>query len=272
MNKIEADKSFPQLKNLTWRSDVFGLTFFMVFAIIWLLIVVENLSNFVVMVASATYYWNNDASTVNDQKDAEVGTAWWITYCNHFGTVAIGSFLCAVIFMLKITVMVIAHYLEEITGDNAVVKCITGCALCFIQCLELITDYITNSAFAYIAVTGDGFCEGAYNAFLLQVSHMGEFAWVLFLTKCVIFLGKVGCVALNIFILDAVLKPMMIGNKTTSMIGPSIIVGLISWVISSIFMGMYETAADTMITCYAIDYEMHNKEPLFGPVTFQENL
>ena len=59
MNKIEADKTFPQLKELTWKSDIFGLAFFMVFAIIWLLIVVENLSHFVIMVATSTYYWNN---------------------------------------------------------------------------------------------------------------------------------------------------------------------------------------------------------------------
>jgi hypothetical protein len=147
--------------------------------------------------------------------------------------------------------------LEKIGGENPVAKCITGCALCFIQCLELITDYITNAAFAYIAITGDNFFEGAYKAFLIQVAHMGEFTTVLFLTKVVIFLGKVGCVALNVFILDAVFKPLMIGNKATSMIGPSIIVGLISWIIASIFMGLYETTADTMVTCQAIDSEMH---------------
>jgi hypothetical protein len=108
MNKIEADKSFPQLKKLTWSAEVFWLTFFMVFAIMWLLICVENLSNFVVMVSSATYYFNNRRDEPNNQKDAEVATAWWMTYCNHFGTVAIGSFCCAVVTMLKYTVMFIA--------------------------------------------------------------------------------------------------------------------------------------------------------------------
>ena len=100
---------------------------------------------------------------------------------------------------------------------------------------------------------------------------------MLFLTKVVIFLGKVGTVALNIFLLDAVLKPLMIGNTTTSMVGPSIITGVISWVISSIFMHMYETAADTMVTCNAIDSEMHKTEsgeyaPRFGPASFADHI
>lgn len=206
MNTIKADKTFPQLKDLTWRADVFGLTFFMVFALIWLLICVENLSNMVVMVSSATYYWNNSPETVGAQVDAEVGLAWWITYCNHFGSVAIGSFLCAVVTMLKYTVMVICHYLEEIQGENKVVECLKGCALCFIGCLELITEYITNSAFSYIAVTGDGFCYGAYSALILRLKHLMEFATTMFIAKIVIFIGKVAIVAANIFLLNTILK------------------------------------------------------------------
>ena len=138
------------------------------------------------------------------------------------------------------------------------------------NCLELITEYLTNSAYAYIATTGDNFFEGAYNALMIQIAHMGEFTSVLFLTKVVIFLGKVGCVALNVFLLDAVFKPMMI-TGTTSMIGPSIVTGVISWVISSIFMGMYEVSADTMVTCNAIDTEKNNGEPQKGPKTFAED-
>ena len=33
--------------------------------------------------------------------------------------------------------------------------------------MEKITEYITDAAFCYIAVTGDDFCVGAFNGFLL---------------------------------------------------------------------------------------------------------
>ena len=91
------------------------------------MILIENLSNFVIMVASATYYWNNDRAKTDTQADADLGLAWWITYCNHFGTLAIGSFVCAVVTILKYTVMLVCYQLEKISGDNACANCVKGC-------------------------------------------------------------------------------------------------------------------------------------------------
>jgi hypothetical protein len=163
--------------------------------------------------------------------------------------------------------MALCHYLEEIQGENKVVECLKGCALCFINCLEMITEYITGSAFSYIAVTGDGFCYGAYSALMLRLKHLAEFATTMFIAKIVIFIGKIAIVAANIFFFDTVLKAWF-AVKVTSMIGPSVIVGVITWMMASIFLGMFETASDTMVTCHAIDCDLNNNEPKYGPQTF----
>ena len=63
MNKIKASKKIPQMKDLTWTDRNFWLAVLMVFAIFWLLTVVEQLSNMVVMITASTYYFNNDQQT-----------------------------------------------------------------------------------------------------------------------------------------------------------------------------------------------------------------
>jgi hypothetical protein len=60
MNEIKASTHIHQMKNLTWTNKNAWLAFAMVFALFWLLTVIENLSNMVVMITASTYYFNNN--------------------------------------------------------------------------------------------------------------------------------------------------------------------------------------------------------------------
>lgn len=270
MNDIKASTKIPQLKSLTWTWSNFWLAFLMVFYLFWLLTCVENLSNMVVMITASTYYFNNDAETAKDeasQKPAEVCTGWTVTYCSHIGTVAVGSLLIAIMRLIKWTFVAIAHKIETMGGDNGFVRCMVGCAMCLIQCLETIVEYLTEAAFCYIAVTGDNFFYGAYNAFLLNLRHLAEFWWTHALAKFFMFISKVAVICGNCALYYFVLVPLMIGEKHTSW-GPLIIVGVASYLMVSIFVGMYDVAADAILTSYAIDCEVNGGENLYGPETF----
>jgi hypothetical protein len=261
------------MKTLTWKKEVKWLTIAMIFGIFWLLTFIENISNFIVMVAASTYYYNNSPATVNDQRPAEVCTAISITYCSHLGSVAIGSLLIAIIRFIKWTFVLLAQQMEKSTGENAVTKCMVKVALCIISCLEKITEYITDAAFCYIAVTGDNFCYGAYCAFILQIKHLGEFAWSGFLAKMFIVLGKVAVIAGNVVLYCLVLSPLIVDKRQiTSMITPALIVGFVTWIMASIFLDMLSMSAEAMMTCYAIDYDFNNEAPQFGSATFHDGL
>lgn len=43
--------------------------------------------------------------------------------------------------------------------------------------LQSILDYIDELSLAYMAVTGDPFMTSAWNGFLCNLKHMGEFFW-----------------------------------------------------------------------------------------------
>ena len=104
------------------------------------------------------------------------------------------------------------------------------CATCILECLEKVCDYVNTAAFCYIAVAGGSFCIGAWEAFLLNVKHLLEFAFSKFLATVFIFLGKVALTVLNclslVMIMKYITKDM---EEISSLWGPVAIVAVCTY-------------------------------------------
>jgi hypothetical protein len=82
--------------------------------------------------------------------------------------------------------------------------------------VNVVTDFLNagedalsnQAAFAYIAVSGEGFCAGAWNGFLLNVKHMLSFTFANYIAKLFILLGKVAVCVVNGFTLVFIMKNM----------------------------------------------------------------
>ena len=103
LNEIEASTTIPQMKTLTWQEDVWWMSCFMFFGLLWLIALFDYLNRFIVITSASTYYFNNRRDDPNNQKPASVCKAWNIAYCSHLGSVAIGAFIIAVIRFIKYT-------------------------------------------------------------------------------------------------------------------------------------------------------------------------
>lgn len=147
------------------------------------------------------------------------------------------------------------------------------CAECILHCLEKICDYINASAYAYMAVTGDSFCTSAWNGFLLNVKHMLKFAFANMIAKVFTFLGKVAITFGNMFLCLMIMKyGTGTYNDVTSVFGPLAAVGLVSFMTASIFLGMFDDAVQALMTCLAIDLDLHDGECKYGPPTFHDRI
>jgi hypothetical protein len=131
---------------------------------------------------------------------------------------------------------------------------------CILKCIEKIVDYINSAAFCYMAVTGDSFCSSAWNGFLLNVKHCLKFTFANLIAKVFILLGKIAITVGNCFSLCFVMKHV---TKTTvsSIWGPVIIVGAVSFFTASLFLGIFETAVMALMTCLAVDSDLHDEVP-----------
>lgn len=141
-----------------------------------------------------------------------------------------------------------------------------------LKCLEKICDYINKSAYAYMAVSGDNFCSSAWNGFLLNVKHTLKFGWANFLANMFIWIGKIAIVVLNVFSCYMIMKYITKDlGEISSPISPLAVVGVVTYISASIFLGLFDEAVLSMMTCLAIDIDL-NGEPKYGPPTFHDAL
>lgn len=239
----------------------------MIFGILWICAFLKAKSSFIVMVSATSYYFDS-----NSEKDGEanVTLGFKFTYLYHIGSIALGSFIIAVIQMIRLIFYTMAEKAKRMSGENQVVKAVICVADCMLKCIEKICDYIQKSAYAYMAVSGDSFCTSAWNGFLLQLKHALKFSWANFLASMFILIGKIAIVVINCFSLYMIMKNVTGDTEeVSSIISPVLVVGIVSYISASIFLGLFDEAVLAMMNCLAIDTDL-NGQPKFGPPTFHD--
>lgn len=194
-------------------------------------------------------------------------------YLKHMGSIAFGSFIIALVRFIKLVFVYLAQSASSATGENMVTKVIIKCGLCYLEVLEKITDYINASAYAYMAVSGEGFCMSAWHGFLLQIKHLMKFAFANMIARMFIFIGKVGLTVANVFSLIFIMKNITEDSKeVSSVMGPCLVVGLFTYFAASVFLGLFDTAVLSLMTALAIDMDMNGGELQYGPPTFHDSV
>merc|ERR1712224_1131429 len=138
---------------------------------------------------------------------------------------------------------------------NAVVKGIVACANCCLACIEKICDYINNLAFAYMAVSGESFCESAWHGFLLNIKHLAKFWFANLIATIFIFIGKVAITIGNCYSLIMIMKyatkdlvPVEEGG-VTSCVGPVVAIALSTYITANIFLAIFDYVVKALLVC-----------------------
>merc|ERR1712072_1287765 len=94
------------------------------------------------------------------------------------GTAAFGSFIIAVIQMIRFIIMQIQKKIEQMPDEPAYVKATARALMCACQCymwcVEKCMKFINKNAYIQTAIYSVGFCEGAKNAFFLILRNLGR--------------------------------------------------------------------------------------------------
>jgi len=276
LNKITAAQgtglsiTYPQDRNIEWTGPLGAAAVGMVFGILWVVAWWTYSSKFVIMAAATTFYFNSDAE---HEGQAELVYSFKLAHIYHTGSIAAGAFIIALIELIKLIFLYLAKKAEKASGGNKLIKAVVCIAECILSCIEKICDYINQAAFAYIAITGDGFCEGAWKGFLLNVKYMLDFTFANWIAKVFILLGKVALVLLNCFTLVFIMKQCTgVADAIHSIWGPVAVSGLITFITASLFLGIFENAVLALMTCLAVDMDLHDGEPKYGPATFHDSI
>jgi len=272
MGEVTADDD--QQKNIDYNGDkalekkVFYMGCFMFFGLLWIINFLKAQSSMITMVSASTYYFDS-----NQDRDgfADVGLGFKFAFLVHAGSIALGSFVIALVQFIRTVFAVLAEQAQNASGDNAAVKIMVKIGECCLKCIEKIVDYINTMAYGYIAVSGESFCKAAWEGFLLNLKFGLEFAWANFIASAFILLGKIGLTVLNAFICFQFMKRNGDLEEVHSIGAPLAIVLLVTFTAANIFLSLFDEAVLAMLVCLCVDKEINGGEARHGPPTFHDS-
>lgn len=186
----------------------------------------------------------------------------------HLGTLAFGALLITIVRVIRGTL----KYLEKKTKAkaNPVLKCIFNCVGCCLKCCECILNRISKEGFIFCSIYGTAFCYSSFHAITLLLKNAIKSVMVSAISHYTEIFGRLAIAALNTGIAIIIMTYISyFKDNLSSNLFPAIIIFILSLIIASHFMQVFEVAVDAIFLSFLIDEAVHGK-PRFASKKIQE--
>ena len=197
--------------------------------------------------------------------DSPVCSGFWMTFRYHFGSLAFGSFILALVQFIQFIFEIFNRQLEASgAGTNCCVEYLVNCIRCCLECIKRVVEFINKNAFILISITGRNFCSSAGDAVSLITTNPLRFSVVAIVGWLLALVGKILIAGLTTFLFYVFVT--FVTNVNENIQEPIlmlILVGLSSFAIATIFMAVFDVSVDTLFMCFLID-EAVNLKPQYA--------
>jgi hypothetical protein len=235
------------------------MVFAMWFMIIWIMSFIMASNEFVVVSAAVTWYFSNKEIPDDDgiPGDSQVMRGLWWSVRYHMGSLAFGSFILAVLWVIHWLFEYLGNKLHDATAGNACTKCMLCCCHCCIDCFDRFLRFLNQNAYIYMSISSESFCMSAINAFLLILKNSVKFALVNELAWIFMFIAKL-TVSVTTTWLGFLLLGCMIptGVELSSPFFPILMIFFLSYVVATIFISIFDAGANALLQCYLFDLDI----------------
>uniref|UniRef100_A0A7S3I6Z9 Choline transporter-like protein n=1 Tax=Favella ehrenbergii TaxID=182087 RepID=A0A7S3I6Z9_9SPIT len=252
---ITAGSAALQTKDIIWTTSTEYIFYGMVFGFCWVLAFIMAMNEFVTIVAAITWYYSDKEIPDDDgiPGDSDVSIGMWWSFRYHGGTLAFGSFILAIVWVIRIIFEYISKKMEDASGNNGCTKCLVSCCRCCLACFDRFIRYLNRNAYIYAALSGEGFCTSAINSFILILKNAAKFGFVEGIAGCFMFIAKFFISTATTLVSFFIMRCMV---KVSSPYAPLLIIFIFSYIVSSIFIEIFDTGANTILQCYILDREV----------------
>lgn len=233
---------------IVWNTTTRAFWWIHVIALFWVIAYIMYLSHFVISVAAIKWYFAENRDQIEDPMNT--GYRWGLFY--HFGSLAFGSLILAIIWIIQITLAYLQQQVEQIKdADNKLVACFLRAANCLVSCFERFIKYLSKHAFIEVALRSENFFSGASTAMKLIISNALRLGVLHGLCEIVITFGAIGITACTLIIGFCLLNYVgYFGAHLASFYGPLIVIAVIGFLVAKLFGHVFSISADTIIHCY----------------------
>lgn len=248
---------------------------FYIFMILWILEIINALGQFAICYGVEQWYF----TPYENGKKRKVpwfplGRGYIVGAWYHFGSLALGAFLVANVRVVRFVLSFLAREAKDIenqVGDSVAAVCVY-CT----QCFQRFVEYVNKNAYMDIAINSTSFCSAAYHS--LQIMT-GEVESVAFLSGACIIFQFVGAGGITTASVSFVLFMISYSESFTTITSPHYIqpgdqivvlaaTAIISFTIAVNFLVVFDTVADTMLYCWAVERRRARKGQIRDGVNY----
>lgn len=241
-----------------------GMFAYHFFGFLWTNQLINAISMCTIAGAVSRYYWSRDKNRV-DMGRFPILYSFKNCFRYHFGSLAFGSFIIAVVQFVRAVLLYIDHQTQGVQQSNLVVKVAMKVVQCCLWCLEKCLKFLSKNAYIMIAMKGKSFCASAKDSLKIILSNIGQVGTVSMVSFLLLAAGKIAIAMASAIIMFAYLEAhddeFGVGGKheIASPMAPILLTLVLAWFVASTFLGVYEMAIDTILLCFCEDKEL-NKE------------
>jgi len=230
------------------------LQWYNIFALLWSVAFVSAFGDMTIAGAVAQWYWT--FKKPSDLPTNILGKSLERTTKYHLGTIACGSFLLAVVQLIRILVEYVNDKIKNAQANNKLLKGIIWFFRGIFFFLEKLIKYLNRNAFIMTAMVGSGFCKASKEAFSMITSNVVRGFFVNQVTDFVMMLGKVFVIGVT-----TVCFAFVLGDTQEELhfnVVPILLILIGSYHIANSCFSVYTVAVDTLFLCFLKDIETND--------------
>ena len=237
--------------NIAWSNKIYAYLFIFAFGLMWFVFFNFSQETFSIAALTSSWYFERHNHT---EINALTGIGWSFSY--HIGTLAFGSFLIALLWLIQLILQYIYQRLKQTGAQNTQLGFIVRCAQCFVACFERTIKFINKHAYIETALRNLNFCAAAMKCLEVTSSNFLRFGVLSGLLELFLFLGDLFISCSTTFIMYFVIKAYAKAKDLeVDTLAPHLLIFFVVLSMCIIFSYVYEISADTLLHCYILDEE-----------------
>jgi hypothetical protein len=179
----------------------------------------------------------------------------------HAGTAAFGSLLIATVQLIRAILARLQRWAKK--SGNKLAMAVLSCCQCCFWCLEIILKFVNKNAYIQTAIFSTSFCESCRESFALIFRNAGRVAAITYVSAAVLIIGKL-FISSAVTVIGYYVLTEQMDDKLHTTTGPLVVIFLISYFISDMFMGVMDMGISTVLHCFIADEEMFQEDQRYS--------
>lgn len=192
--KITQPTMGSQYKKIEFSVGQKQLMYLSVFMYFWILEFTLAVFQYNVIMGVCTWYFT---STQDTRGNFSLKRGFWYAFRYNQGSLALGSFLLAIIWVLRGSLEFLNRQILKLKGKSGIAETVIACTRCCLDCFHRFIKFLNKNAYIMMVLSGDNFCSSAMQACILSLKNSGNFFLANGIGAIIHSLGKVAISVAN---------------------------------------------------------------------------